>query len=106
MTMPRVETTEAGMQSAANEFASKAHEFTGYLRGVNTDMQTLQASWTGDASMKFNQAMDNWESAFQSVINQLLHMMDVMGVTTKGYRSAEDDAAQTAQSFAAALPGV
>lgn len=106
MSMPTVNTADAGMQAAANEFASKAEEFTNYLRGVNDDMQVLQSSWTGQASAKFNQAMDNWEQAFQSVINQLLNMLDMMGVTTKGYRSAEDDAAQTAESFASALPGV
>ncbi|WP_348651134.1 WXG100 family type VII secretion target [Micromonospora sp. WMMD882] len=106
MTMPTVQTSEPGMQAAATEFAAKAQEFTGHLRSVNTQMATLQASWRGDASNSFNQAMDNWERSFQVVINQLLHMMDVMGATTSGYRAAEDQAAQSAQSFMSALPGV
>ncbi|WP_348651289.1 WXG100 family type VII secretion target [Micromonospora sp. WMMD1128] len=106
MTMPTVQTTDPGMQAAANEFANKAQEFTGHLRSVNSEMAALQASWHGTASNNFNQAMDNWERSFQTVINQLLHMLDVMGVTTAGYRTAEDDASQTAQSFGSALPGV
>nr|WP_245722667.1 WXG100 family type VII secretion target [Micromonospora matsumotoense] len=104
--MPTVQTSEPGMEAAAKEFASKAGEFNGHLRAVNGEMRTLQASWRGDASNSFNHAMDNWEASFQTVINQLLRMMDVMGATTAGYRAAEEDASQTAQAFSSALPGV
>ncbi|BCJ67307.1 WXG100 family type VII secretion target [Polymorphospora rubra] len=106
MTMPVVQTTDPGMQAAATEFAAKTQEFTGHLRSVNSEMATLQASWRGDASNSFNQAMDNWERSFQNIINQLINMMDVMGVTTTGYRAAEDEASQTARNFGAALPGI
>ncbi|MEV0327407.1 WXG100 family type VII secretion target [Micromonospora echinospora] len=106
MTMPTVQTADPGMQAAATEFANKAHEFTNQLRAVNSQMATLQASWHGVASKNFNQAMDNWERSFQTIIEKLLHMMDVMGATTAGYRAAEDEASQTAQNFMTALPGV
>lgn len=106
MSMPIVQTTEEGMQRAAQEFSNTATEFTGQLQAVNTQMGTLQASWTGQASTGFNQAMDSWEASFQKVITELINMLDVMGVTTKGYTAAEDDAASTAASFGAALPGV
>jgi WXG100 family type VII secretion target len=106
VTMPVVQTTEPGMQAAAQEFSSRATEFTGHLQSVNQQMGMLQATWTGDASKGFNTAMDSWENSFQKVINELIHMMDVMGVTTKGYADAENTAASAAQSFASALPGV
>jgi WXG100 family type VII secretion target len=69
-------------------------------------MATLQGTWTGSASNGFNQAMDSWENSFKRVIDELIKMLDVMGVTTKGYTDAEDTAAQTASSFAQALPGI
>lgn len=106
MTMPIVSTTEEGMQKAAQEFSNKATEFNGLLQSVNSQMAALQVSWTGQASMGFNQAMDNWEGAFQRVIGELINMLDVMGVTTKGYIAAEDEASGAAHSFATALPGV
>ncbi|MCT2277754.1 WXG100 family type VII secretion target [Micromonospora chalcea] len=106
MTMPSVSTTEAGMQRAAQEFSDKATEFTSQLRAVNGQMAVLISSWTGQASQGFNQAMDNWENAFQRVINELLNMLEVMGVTTKGYQTAEDEASSVASSFGAALPGI
>ncbi|GAA4826714.1 WXG100 family type VII secretion target [Saccharopolyspora rosea] len=103
---PQVQTSQPGMQHAAQVFSDRATEFTQELQRVNTMMATLQSSWTGTASRNFNTAMDNWEKSFQAIINQLLHMMDVMGVNTKSYVSAEDHAANTAQSFTSALPGV
>ena len=105
MTMPVVQTNEPGMQQAAQEFSSRASEFTGHLQNVNSEMATLQASWTGDASNQFNQAMDAWEGAFQKVINELMNMMQVMGVNTQYYQTAESDASSSAASFASALPG-
>ncbi|MFG1918545.1 WXG100 family type VII secretion target [Micromonospora sp. NPDC048898] len=104
--MQPVQTSNPGMQAAATEFASKAESFTTELRNVNTEMAILQASWRGTASNNFNQAMDNWERSFQLIIKKLLHMMDVMGTTTAGYRTAEEDASSSAQTFATALPGV
>ncbi|MEV4703727.1 WXG100 family type VII secretion target [Couchioplanes caeruleus] len=106
MTMPVVQTTEQGMQAAAQEFSNRVTQFNGNLQSVNSQMAALQATWTGDASKGFNNAMDSWERSFQKVINELITMLDVMGVTTKGYREAENTAASAAQSFASALPGV
>ena len=40
------------------------------------------------------------------MINELLNMLEVMGVTTKGYQAAEDEASSVANSFGAALPGI
>jgi WXG100 family type VII secretion target len=104
MTMPVVQTNEPGMQQAAQEFANRSSEFSGHLQSVNTEMATLQASWTGDASRQFNNAMDAWEAAFQKVINELNTMMQTMGVNTQYYTEAEDTAASTAASFGSALP--
>ncbi|GIJ50332.1 hypothetical protein Val02_72180 [Virgisporangium aliadipatigenens] len=106
MTLANISTVEVGMQQAARHFDDTVTEFTGSLRAVNTQMAMLQASWTGRASKGFNQAMDNWEASFLGVINELVHMLAVMGATTQGYIAAEDEAANTAQSFAQALPGI
>ncbi|MEV0698040.1 WXG100 family type VII secretion target [Saccharopolyspora sp. NPDC050389] len=103
---PQVQTSQPGMQQAAQIFSDRATEFTQELGRINSMMASLQGSWTGTASKNFNAAMDNWERSFQTIINKLINMMDVMGVNTKDYVASEDDAANTAQSFASALPGV
>jgi WXG100 family type VII secretion target len=106
VSQPMVRTTEEGMKHAADQFGEKASSFTSDMQRINSEMATLQASWKGSASMTFGQAMDAWESAFQRVINELIGMMDSMGVNTQEYRSQEESAASGAASFAAALPGV
>ena len=106
MTMPEVSNTQSGMESAIREFESKVDDFNGQLKKINTTMSGLQATWTGRASASFNQAMDEWERHLTSVINELIKMLDVMGVNTRGYRDAEDTAANVAQNFSSALPGI
>jgi WXG100 family type VII secretion target len=105
-TNPNVTTDEAGMAAAGQECSARAQEFIGNLRSINGEMATLQASWKGAASTTFNQAMDNWEAAFQKVINELIVMAEKLNVNMQGYRQTEDEASSVAQSFASALPGV
>jgi WXG100 family type VII secretion target len=100
-----VKTSTEGMQQAGQAFADTASDFTSRLQSINTEMATLQSTWTGSASTAFNSAMDAWEASFQKVINELLGMLESMGVNTNEYVSAEDTAANTAQSFANVLPG-
>lgn len=100
-----VQTSTEGMQRAGQAFADTASDFTGRLQAINSEMATLQASWTGTASTSFNTAMDSWEKAFQKVITELLGMLEAMGVNASEYQAAEDEAASTAQSFVTALPG-
>lgn len=106
MAISPVQTAQQGMQQASQAFGDTATNFTNELQQINSMMASLQASWTGTASKDFNIAMDSWEAAFKAVIDQLIHMMDVMGTNTKDYVAAEDEAGNVAKSFAATLPGV
>jgi WXG100 family type VII secretion target len=104
MTMPNVRTTEEGMQRAVQLFESTTQEFNGYLLSVNQSRATMQASYGGQSSQAFGQGMDSWEDQFVVVINNLIDMMQKMGVTITSYQTAEEDAAQAAHSFTNALP--
>jgi ESAT-6 family protein len=106
MTTSPVQTAQAGMQQAAQVFGQTATDFSNELQQINTMMASLQASWTGTASRSFNTAMDSWEASFKAIIDKLVDMMEIMGVNTKEYVSAEEEADSAAQSFASALPGV
>lgn len=104
MAQNQVTTTEEGMRAAAAEFGNKTSTFNGYLGSVNQEMAALQASWTGDASIRFNTAMDEWEQNFLKVINELILMTEALGGTIKDYSATEDANASIAQSFSEALP--
>jgi WXG100 family type VII secretion target len=104
MTTPIVRTTEEGMRTAVSLFESTTEEFNGYLKGVNGAWATMRADWGGDSSNHFGGGIDAWENQFVVVINNLIDMMQKMGVTIDGYKSTEEEAANSAASFTNALP--
>ncbi|XVU28948.1 WXG100 family type VII secretion target [Actinoplanes sp. CA-054009] len=99
-----LQTANDGMATAIKAFSSTTHNFTEQLKNVNKQMAYLQGHWTGEASRGFNQAMDSWEQSFKKVIDELIHMLEVMGVSSTTYVEAEDKAVSTAQNFSSALP--
>jgi WXG100 family type VII secretion target len=102
--MPNLRTTEDGMQRAVQLFESTTQEFNGYLLSVNQSWATMQASYGGQSANAFGSGMDSWEDQFVVVINNLIDMMQKMGVTITEYKNAEEEAATTANSFMHALP--
>jgi WXG100 family type VII secretion target len=102
--MPNVRTAEEGMQRAAQLFQSTTEEFNSYLQGVNGAWATTSVAWGGTSSNNFGGGIDAWENQFVVVINNLIDMMQKMGVTVNDYGNAEMEAANTAPSFANALP--
>lgn len=100
MAMDQVSVTQEGMTGAAQEFGNVANEFIGYLQNINSEMATLQSTWAGQASGAFNQAMDGWESNFKIIIDQLLGLMESMGVNTQNYTANEEAAVGTAGQWA------
>ncbi len=104
MTMPNLRTTEEGMQGAVKLFEATTGEFNGYLKGVNSSWQAMAAVYAGHSANAFGQGVDAWENQFVVVINNLIDMMQKMGVTISMYKGAEEEAASTATSFSNALP--
>jgi len=97
----QISTTTPGMQAAASRFEDTITDFNGYLAEVNQQMLVLQATWTGQASVAFNSAMDRWEQNFRTVINELAGMAESMGVNTKLYIEQEEANSAIANNFGA-----
>jgi WXG100 family type VII secretion target len=99
-----LQTTEEGMQLARQAFQDKTTEFNGYLSSVNTQWADLAAVYAGHSANAFGSGIDAWEQQFTVVINNLVDMMDKMGVSIGAYKNAEETAADTAGAFAGGLP--
>lgn len=93
----------AGMVRATSKLESTSTEATTHLRTVNGQMAALQATWTGEASLRFSQAMNDWEADFLTVIQKLDHMVEVMTGNATSYDQTADDAVATAVSWASGL---
>lgn len=103
MSQPLVGTTQEGMRSARIEFEGKSSLFSDQLKSVNGQMAALQSTWQGNASLNFNQAMDNWESGLTRVITALNSMIESLGGNAQLYSEQEDQAAAYANSFGSTL---
>ncbi|WP_037367783.1 WXG100 family type VII secretion target [Amycolatopsis orientalis] len=44
---------------------------------VNSEMAALQASWRGEAAVRFGQAMNDWEQQFDRILASLTDLVDV-----------------------------
>lgn len=93
----------AGMTRAVGKLESTSTEATGHLRSVNGQMAALQASWTGEASQRFGQAMNDWEGDFLIVIHKLDHMIEVMTGNASSYDQAADEATAIAGNWSGGL---
>lgn len=108
MVSGNVSVTTPGMLRACSAFEAASTSATSQLRSVNENQAALQASWRGDASNRFSQAMNDWEGQFQIIVKELNHMIEVMGGNAKTYAQSEEMAANIAAqwSMADGLPGL
>jgi WXG100 family type VII secretion target len=106
MAVNNVSVTTPGMKAACGNFETASSTATGQMQRVNSEMVTLQASWTGDASIKFGQAMNDWERQFDIIIRELNHMIEVMGGNANAYSANEETAVNTASAWAGGLSGM
>ncbi|WIX85471.1 WXG100 family type VII secretion target [Amycolatopsis sp. DG1A-15b] len=67
------------MQRAAASFASALEGARSRLRDVNSEMAMVQASWRGEASVRFGQAMSDWEQEFDVILSRLAELLEATG---------------------------
>ncbi|MGW4062667.1 WXG100 family type VII secretion target [Amycolatopsis sp. NPDC004747] len=67
------------MQRAAACFASALEGARSRLRDVNSEMAMVQASWRGEASVRFGQAMSDWEQEFDVILSRLAQLLEATG---------------------------
>lgn len=95
-----MQTSQPGMQQAAQIFSDRATDFTQELQRVNSTMASLQGSWTGSASINFNQAFrDHYWTP------KLINMMDVIGVNARACAAQRSTRELTSNETLAAATG-
>jgi len=69
------------MRAAAGPVAGAIASANDRLRGVNSEMAVLQASWRGDAAVRFGQAMNDWEREYDVILSSLSRLLEITGGT-------------------------
>ncbi|WP_433261129.1 WXG100 family type VII secretion target [Actinosynnema sp. CS-041913] len=103
MAVDNVSVATTGMKQAASLFEAASSSATRQMQSVNENQASLMASWTGDASAKFGQAMNDWERQFQIIIQELNHMIETMGGNATVYSQNEENATSIAGQWAGGL---
>ena len=67
------------MQRAAARFAHAIEAAHSRLRDVNSEMAMVQASWRGEAAVRFGQAMRDWEQEFDVILSRLALLLETTG---------------------------
>jgi len=76
--MATAEPTE-DMKRAAARFACAVDAAGSHLRDVASEMALVQASWRGEASVRFGQAMSDWEQEFDVIHSRLVRLFELAG---------------------------
>jgi WXG100 family type VII secretion target len=100
VTGPHVSVDTIGMARAAQLFQDASSQAIGQLNSINTEMAALQATWRGDASLRFSEAMNSWEEEFQVIIRKLNGMVEAMGGNAQDYNTQSEQAANIATAWA------
>ncbi|MFH8386875.1 WXG100 family type VII secretion target [Kitasatospora sp. NPDC018058] len=102
--------TVEGMLAAQNSFREAHSSARSQLSAMTEQVSVLASNWTGDASAKFNSAMQTWLQDFSSVVSALDTMTHTLEQNTGVYRSTTENADQIAagvsSSTHAPLPGI
>jgi WXG100 family type VII secretion target len=72
-------TSTEDMQRAAACFAYAVEAARSHFRDVNSEMAMAQASWRGEASVRFGQAMSDWEQEFDVILSRLAELLETTG---------------------------
>jgi ESAT-6 family protein len=78
---PEMATSEPteDMKQAAVRFTYAIEAAGAHFRDVNSEMAMVQASWRGEASVRFGQAMSDWEQEFDVILSRLVRLLELTG---------------------------
>jgi WXG100 family type VII secretion target len=99
-----------GMERAKALFAATQAEATQHKQRVRGEVDSLNATWAGEAANSYLNAMTAWEGLCQDIITRLHAMEEKMATNIQQITEAGDDSTRAAgtvvNAINAGLPGV
>ena len=97
--MAGMSTTTPGMQQAEQHLASTQTTAKNGVRRVEQNLAVLRASWTGEASGKFDESMNAWFADCSVITLKLGEMIQVMRGNRQAITSGEAQNVNVASSI-------
>lgn len=100
-----VQTDDSGMARAAQDFESKASEFTKYNQGVGTEAGSLQVALVHPATPSLVRAIQSWQTSVNGIITELNVMQAELVSSNQNYQRSESVVVESATQLERALEG-
>lgn len=94
-------TSTPGMLAAASTIENTQQQIAAQKQQVNSLLDSLSVSWTGQAAGVFRKSTDPWFQAVTTLLNSLGVMKEELDSNRQDITRTEDAASQTASSMAA-----
>jgi WXG100 family type VII secretion target len=87
------------MKAAGREFVKAFDDVAATMNSLKGELDNFRKGWTGQASRKFDEAMESWGREFDSVLGRLDTMADKLLGGSGNAEDAEDFAMQSGNFF-------
>lgn len=94
-------TSTPGMLAAASTIENTQQQINAEKQQVNSMLDSLAVSWTGDAATIFRQSTTPWFESVTKLLNSLGVMKEELDANRQDITRTEDSAAQVASSMQA-----
>ncbi|GAA4794595.1 WXG100 family type VII secretion target [Streptomyces ziwulingensis] len=99
----------SGMLAAQSSFETAVGDADSSYTSMQSQIDALRSSWSGDAANTYQIAMDNWLADFNTVRTQLSLMLQKLQANTGTYdtthQGTSDTATVLAKTMSDPLPG-
>ena len=95
------------MIQAQTHFQNAVDQVNTAYNAMQTQQEALAASWTGETSTAFGQALNEWLDDFGIVRTQLISILETLSQNTGVYANTNEEASNIAMKAGrfAGLPG-
>lgn len=96
MTTPHTAVDIEGMKLAQPNFQNAVDQINTAYTAMESQQEELAASWTGETSTAFGQALAQWLSDFGVVRTQLQRILELLSTNTGIYANVNEEATNEA----------
>lgn len=99
MTQPQIASTEQAMATGRSAMEQALSGCRSVRASVESSRGELQRSWSGDASMTYGAALNQWLEDLDAIVQSMDGMVQMLGATAQTYQRMEADHQSKAQSL-------
>jgi WXG100 family type VII secretion target len=94
MSFDQIKVTVSDLQSASGQFDARASDLESLLQQVQSQIESLQSTWQGQAAYEFINLMQKWHQDVQGIHDVLNTVSQHMKTAATGYSETDSGIAK------------